>query len=157
MLNKIEEWVNQTNIEYKNQRVSCVCFTEDFKGFYPTSFLKNAYFVVVNNIPKPNFPRLRELGLGDFIDMRVDAITYKNTYYILPHVAQNLRLHFHELVHVAQWAHLGAPNFIRRYIDEIQRHGYADAPLEVMAYGFDSHYAYGREKLDIPNRVSEKI
>ncbi|MFK5915186.1 MAG: hypothetical protein QM484_12500 [Woeseiaceae bacterium] len=157
MLNKIEQWIDQTNIDYKNERISCDCFIDDFNGFYPISFLKQAYFVVVEDIPKPNFPSLREIGLGDFIDMKVDGITYKNIYYILPHVAQNLRLHFHELVHVAQWGNLGAGNFIQRYISEIQSHGYADAPLEKMAYGLDTHYASRGEKLDVPSYVSEKI
>ena len=53
-------------------------------------------------MPKPHFPEFRQMGLGDFTDMSVEGITYKNTYYILPHVARTLRLHFHELVHVAQ-------------------------------------------------------
>ena len=158
MLNKIEQWIDQTNIDYRKERISCDCFIDEFKGFYPISFLKQAYFVVVNNIPKPDFPGLREIGLGDFIDMKVDGITYKNTYYILPHVEKNLRLHFHELVHVAQWEKLGAVNFIQRYIGEIESNGYADAPLEKMAYGLDAHYDANRgKKLDVPSYVSEKI
>lgn len=157
MLNQIEQWIDQTNIDNKNQRVSCNLFMENFKGFYPASFLKESYFVVVNNIPKPDFSGLREIGLGEFIDMRINGITYKNTYYILPHEEQNLRLHFHELVHVAQWKNLGAINFIRRYIKEIQHYGYDGAPLEKMAYGLDAHYANGGVKLDIPSYVSENI
>jgi len=157
VLNQIEQWIDQTNMDYVNQRVSCECFSADFTGFYPLSFLKKSYFVVVENIPKPDLPGLREIGLGDFIDMRVDGITYKNTYYILPHVAENRRLHFHELVHVAQWGNLGAVNFIQRYIEEIQNYGYAEAPLEKMAYGLDAHYSNKGQKIDVPNYVSEKI
>lgn len=157
MLDKIEQWIDQTNFDYTNQRICCDCFTDDFIGFYPASFLEQAYFVAVDDIPKPDFPELREMGLGDFIDMNVDGITYKNTYYILPHIAQNLRLHFHELVHVSQWGYLGAFNFIQRYITEIQTHGYADAPLEIMAYSLDAHYANRGEILDVPRYVTEKI
>ncbi|MBE7216521.1 hypothetical protein MK852_20590 [Shewanella benthica] len=157
MLNKIEQWIDKTNLDYESQRASCTCFADDFDGFYPASFLENAYFVVVDNIPKPDFPGLREIGLGDFIDMKVDGITYKNTYYILPHVAKNPRLHFHELVHVAQWEILGAVNFIQRYIEEIQNYGYADAPLEKMAYGLDAHFTNNGEKINVPAHVSEKI
>ena len=39
--------------------------------------------------------------------MTVNGVTYKNTYYIIPQAAEILRLHFHELVHVAQWGNLG--------------------------------------------------
>ncbi|GAA3722262.1 hypothetical protein GCM10022421_33690 [Oceanisphaera sediminis] len=97
------------------------------------------------------------MGLGDFIDMEAHGITYKNTYYVLPHLASNLRLHFHELVHVAQWGHLGAIPFIERYITEIKTLGYGEAPLEKMAYGFDSHFMNGGEKIDVPNYVAQKI
>ena len=41
--------------------------------------MRGSYFVVVDNIPKPNFPELREAGLDDFIDLEVNGITYKNT------------------------------------------------------------------------------
>ena len=102
MLYQIEKWIEQTNIEYQKQRISCSKFFDEFDGFYPIDFLQNTYFVIVDTIPKPNFPELRQIGLRDFMDMELDGITYKNTYYILPQHASNLRLHFHELVHVAQ-------------------------------------------------------
>lgn len=102
MLEQIENWIDSTNLKYSSQKVSCDKFSSEFDGFYPTEFLKNAYYVVVDQIPKPDFVGLREMGLGDFVDMDAAGITYKNTYYILPHVATNLRVHFHELVHVAQ-------------------------------------------------------
>jgi len=80
MLDKIEKWIDKTNLDFTNQRICCYKFTDNFEGFYPHSFLKQAYFVVVDEIPKPDFPELREIGLGDFIDMDVDAITYKTTH-----------------------------------------------------------------------------
>ncbi|WP_111976729.1 hypothetical protein [Algibacillus agarilyticus] len=157
MLHQIESWIDQTNIDYQDKKISCSKFFDEFKGFYSLEFLQKSYFVITDEIPKPNFPELREMGLGDFIDMEVSAITYKNTYYVLPQWASDLRLHFHELVHVAQWAHLGAIPFIERYIIEIQTSGYNEAPLEKMAYGFDSHFMNGGEKVDVPNYVVQKI
>jgi hypothetical protein len=157
MLNEIEQWINQTNDKYKGQRVCCGKFSEKFNGFYSQEFLQQAYYVVVNSIPKPDFPELRQMGLGDFIDMEVEGITYKNTYYVLPHVADNLRLHFHELVHVAQWSQLGAISFMQRYINEIQSYGYDEAPLEKMAYAFDTHFSQNGKKVDVVNYVSQKI
>jgi hypothetical protein len=97
------------------------------------------------------------MGLGDFINLDVDGITYKDTYYIKQHCADNLRLHFHELVHVAQWKQLGAVNFIQRYINEINYYGYSKAPLEAMAYLCDAHFSKGGDKVDIPSYVSKKI
>lgn len=157
MLQQIEQWIDQTNLKHQEQRVACAEFFDEFKGFYSLDFLQQAYFVIVDEIPKPHFPELRDLGLGDFIDMDVNGITYKNTYYVLPHLASDLRLHFHELVHVAQWQILGSIAFMERYITEIQTKGYYDAPLEKMAYAFDSHFINGGEKIDVPHFIAQKI
>ena len=155
MLNEIEQWIEQTNNEYKDQRVCCTKFFKQFEGFYSQQFLQQVYYVVVDTIPKPDFPELRKMGLGNFIDMEVQGITYKNTYYILPHVVNTLRLHFHELVHVAQWSHLGAVPFIQRYINEIQTCGYDNAPLEKMAYSLDANFSRNGKKVDVISHVSQ--
>lgn len=157
MINRIEDWIDETNREYQSQRHSCMTLEAAFSGFYPAQFLRDSYFVVVEHIPKPNFPELRNMGLGDFIDMPVNGITYKNTYYVLQMQANDLHLHFHELVHVVQWGLLGTDGFISRYINEIQRYGYDYAPLEQMAYSLEHHYHSGGVPLDVPSYVQSKV
>jgi hypothetical protein len=157
VINRIEGWIDETNREYQSQRHSCSTLEAAFSGFYPTQFLRDSYFVVVEHIPKPNFPELRQMGLGDFIDMPVNGITYKNTYYVSKKQANSLRLHFHELVHVVQWSLLGAEDFISRYINELQKYGYESAPLEQMAYFLDHHYHSGGAQLDVPTYVQSKM
>lgn len=119
--------------------------------------MRGSYFVVVDNIPKPNFPELREAGLDDFIDLEVNGITYKNTYYLQPRFVGELRLHFHELVHVVQWGLLGAHTFINRYINEIQSQGYDHAPLEKMAYALGDYFSMGGKPLDVQSYVHSKL
>ena len=157
MLKKIEDWIDLTNERFSNQRQSCALFSQKFAGFYSEEFLSNSYFVIVDCIPKPDFPELHQAGLGDFLDMEIQGITYKNTYYIVPSVAQNLRLHFHELVHVAQWKTLGAIGFLQRYISEVQSLGYEEAPLEKIAYAFDYHFSQGSKEFDVPDYIEKKI
>ena len=157
VLEQIEQWIDATNIKYKTQRISCEKFASEFAGFYPVEFLKNAFYVSVDEIPTPNFPFLREMGLDDFIDMDAAGTTYKNTYYMLPYVADNLAVHFHELVHVAQWSELGAEAFMLRYTTEIQQVGYAAAPLEVMAYGLDKHFTNNGNKINVPEHVVQAL
>jgi hypothetical protein len=155
MLARLEQWIDQTNFDYRQNRICCEHLHDEFNGFYPLSFLQETFYVVVDVIPKPDFPELRAIGLGDFIDMPVDGITYKNTYFVLPQFAQNLRLHFHELVHVAQWSHLGAETFITNYINEIQTYGYDYAPLETMAKNADTHFTNnGFDKFNVPDYVA---
>jgi len=144
MINKIESWIDETIEGHLNNRVSCECFAKVFNGFYPIDFLSRSYYVVVEQIPKPDFPELHQVGLGGFIDMPVDGITYKDTYFIKKDCEEDLELHFHELVHVLQWQILGASNFISRYITEIQQYGYDDSPLEKMAY-------------ELQNSISKKV
>lgn len=157
MIKKIENWIDETNLEFIAQAKSCACFEDDFKGYYAADFLHKASFVVLDDIPKPDFPELRQMGLGDFIDMPVKGITYKDTYFIREPFVQELRLHFHELVHVVQWNLLGVPNFINRYLLEIQQHGYHDAPLERMAYALDAYFAAGMRGIDVPLFLQAKI
>ena len=91
MLHQIEKWIDQTNIKYQEEKISCSKFVDEYKGCYPLGFLQQSYVVVVDTIPKPNFPGLRQKGLGDFIDREEHGITYKKTYYVVPQLAADLR------------------------------------------------------------------
>lgn len=157
MINRIEQWIKETNRLHQDQRQSCSVFEDEFRGFYSPDFLRTSYFVIVDSLPKPDLPELRQMGFGGFIDMPAAAITYMDTYYVSRPHADNLRLHFHELVHVVQWELLGITNFITRYMLEIQTHGYHQAPLERMAYTLDQHYASGGERLDVSTYVRSEM
>lgn len=157
MIGKIEQWIHQVNSSHKKVRQSCSFFDGYFKGFYSPGFLETAFFVVTNEIPKLDFPELREAGLGGFIDMDVSGITYNDTYYVKQGAANVLRLHFHELVHVIQWRELTPQGFIERYMREIQDFGYDEAPLEKMAYALDGHYQKKGRHLSVEQFVRENI
>ena len=157
MIGKIEQWIHQVNSSHKEVRQSCSVFEEHFKGFYSPDFLKTAFFVVTDKIPKPDLPELREAGLGDFIQLDVDGITYNDTYYVKQSAVNELRLHFHELVHVIQWRELTPQFFIARYLREIQNVGYNEAPLEKMAYGLDGHYQKQGRHLSVEQFVRENL
>lgn len=157
VIDKVEEWINKLNSSHKDVRQSCSVFEENFKDFYSPDFLKTAFFVVTDEIPKPNFPELREVGLGDFIDMDVEGITYKDTYYVKQGAVNEFRVHFHELVHVAQWRELAPQGFIERYIREILDFGYDEAPLEKMAYALDGNYQKQGKHFSVEQFVRENL
>ena len=157
MLNAIEKWIDSTNERHTKQRVCCDVFVEKFAGYFPGSFLKHAYYVVVDEIPKPDFPELRARGLGAFMDMQVNGITYKNTYYLVPDAEPIDRIHFHELVHVAQWSKLGAAGFISRYMNEILTGGYSASLLEKMAYFLDKTYSNGGPVVNVLEYVENNL
>lgn len=158
MLDLVESWIDETNHAYRKKCRTCSIFEHVFKGFYSQKFLSSSYFVIVESLPTPDFQQLREAGLGDFIDGDYDGITYKDTYYLLPHAADKVNIHFHELVHVIQWRALTAKGFIQRYISEMQTYGYGrQAPLEGMAYDLEDHFKDGRPPLDIGKHVLKNL
>mgnify|MGYP001822632094 CR=1 FL=1 len=157
MLAKINGWIDETLDDFAREMVACKCFAADFREYYKPEFLAASYYVVVPQLPKPDFPELRQLGFGDLIDADFNGITYKNTYFVKQGKERNLNLHFHELVHVVQWQILGAEAFILRYMDEILRYGYEDAPLEKMVYALEDHFVKGNPPLDIRTHVQQKI
>ncbi|TCS32905.1 hypothetical protein EDC30_11916 [Paucimonas lemoignei] len=157
MLDFLDFWIDETNKSHEPDRRSCSIFQEPFKGFYTPEFLKSSYFVVVDKLPKPDTPMLRDAGLGDFIDMDFNGVTYKDTYYVLPRAVQELSLHFHELVHVVQWRELTAKPFISRYIDEYTRLGYRNMPLEEMAYGLEERFSKDEMPFDVEEHVLQNL
>ena len=157
MLAKINDWIDETLESWGREKVACKCFAAAFEGYYTQEFLAASFYVVVPQLPKPDFPELRQLGFGDLIDTDFNGITYKNTYFVKQGKERNLNLHFHELVHVVQWQILGAEAFIIRYMDEILRYGYEDAPLEKMAYALEDHFVKGAPPFDIRMHVQQKI
>ena len=157
MLDKINGWIDETLANHTSERIACDCMATDFEGYYPPAFLADSFYVVVPQLPKPDFPELRQLGFGDLIDTDFNGITYKNTYFVKQGKERNLNLHFHELVHVLQWQTLGAEAFIIRYMDEILRYGYEDAPLEKMAFALEAHFMGGGAPFDIGAHVQQKI
>lgn len=157
MLDKINGWIDQTLEDYSNAKVSCERFASHFNGFYPPAFLATSYYVAVPQLPKPDFPELRQAGFGSLIDRDVNGITYKNTYFIKEGKENRLKLHFHELVHVLQWQTLGATGFINRYMEEILRFGYEDAPLEKMAFALEEHFVKGGAPFNIYRHVQQEI
>ncbi len=153
----MNEWINLTNISFACQMQDCSRFISVFEGFYSAEFLARSYFVVVDSLPMPDFLEFHQTGLYDEINKGANAITYKNTYYLLHRVARDLSVHFHELVHVAQWKHLGYGAFIARYMTELQSLGYEEAPLEKMAYKCEQNFTNRGPKIDVPTYIASQM
>jgi len=156
MIELVESWIDGVNEAHKSDRRPCSVLQHQFEGYYRPELLRSSYFVIVNTLPMPKMPELREAGLGDFVDNedQLGGITYKDTYYLVPDAARDVGIHFHELVHVIQWRTLGAQNFIQRYMEEIQRFGYSEkAPLEGMAYGLQRMFEKGVVPFDVERKV----
>jgi hypothetical protein len=77
-------------------------------------------------------------NLPDFADMA--AITFVDV--VVSHEEFTDALLFHELVHVVQYAQLGAKEFATRYVNGFIRGGnYEEIPLEKQAYALESRFS----------------
>jgi hypothetical protein len=52
-------------------------------------------------------------------------------------------VHFHEVVHVLQWATLGVAAFLPTYAVGIAQHGYRGSPLESAAFDLQDRFERG--------------
>lgn len=141
MIFNIMDWVSTTNQAHHGKRQSCNQLGTHLDGFFTPELLNHAGFVVVNQLPRPPLAVVQQLGLHQLLSPTAVGITLNDTYYLKPRAAGQLRVHFHELIHVLQWQELGAKPFIQRYLKEILTYGYRQAPLEEKAYGFEHRYA----------------
>ena len=108
--------------------------------YYDQDTLATSKVIPVTRVP---VPPLSALGLARFVEFEqtdMAGITYLDTYFVRADHIRDESLHFHELVHVMQWRVLGPEKFLERYADGLERFGYRDSPLEVVAYDLQGRF-----------------
>ncbi len=141
-LPEIKTWIEGTLASHRamERQVTSYVFPR-LATYYSTQLLASSRVVEVPRVP---IPPLAALGLPDFAEFEngdYEGITYLNTYFVQASVATGESLHFHELVHVAQWQHLGADRFLVAYaLGYLLAGGYRANPLEVMAYDLQARF-----------------
>ena len=125
--------------------------------YFSVETLALANVVLVDRLP---IPPLSSWGLTRFVDFErsdPDAITYLDTFFLKRHQSKNEAIHFHELIHVIQWRVLGPENFLRSYADGLERFGYRENPLEVMAYDAEKRFVTSTAGFDAEQFVVENL
>ncbi|NOG30550.1 hypothetical protein HLB35_00025 [Halomonas sp. TBZ9] len=153
----ITQWVEKTNQAFAPHRRSCRKWKAPLAGYFSERFLSQCHYVIVPEIPLPDESLLQSVGIESAFFNHVAGLTLDNTYYLLPSVADALNVHFHELIHVAQWQHLGAVGFVSRYLHEWSAHEYHEMPLERMAYALEAAFLEGCSKIDVPEYVRQRL
>jgi hypothetical protein len=152
----ITQWIDDQLLKSSSHAKSIKSFGfKRLPQYYSDRVLCSAKSVVVNELP---IPPLVALGLtrpefANFAQGNYSAITYKNTYFIRSEGALNESIHFHELVHVVQWDHLGVENFLLAYAIGLLQSGYRNSPLEAMAYTHTARFDRGTEPYDVEKGV----
>ena len=124
--------------------------------YFSANTLTSAKVVLVDQLP---IPPLSSWGLTRFADFErgtFNGITYLNTFFLKRRELRNEAIHFHELIHVIQWRILGPENFLRLYADCLERFGYGDSPLEIMAYDAEAAFK-ANDVFDAEIMVAQKL
>jgi hypothetical protein len=137
----ITDWIRKILAEHASvsRPVASLGFRR-LPHYYDEQMLISTKVVIVPRVP---VPPLSAMGLDRFSDFeQIDAagITYLDTYFVRADQAHSESLHFHELVHAIQWRLLGPERFLAVYADGLERSGYRNSPLEVMAYSLQERF-----------------
>ena len=143
-------WIRKTLAEHVGAAKSVASF--DFHrlpSYYGAQLLASSKVVVVSRVPVPPLSAMGLDRFGDFEQMDAGGITYLDTYFVRADYAHDESLHFHELVHVIQWRLLGPEKFLALYADGLERVGYRNSPLEVMAYDLQDRFECETQPFDV--------
>jgi hypothetical protein len=125
--------------------------------FYPAEILTASKVVAVQRTPVPPLSAMGLERFADFERMSTAGTTYLDTIFIRAKHAGNESLHFHELVHVVQWRILGPERLLWLYADRLERFGYRNSPLEVVAFDLQDQFDAGCEPFDAEAEVRRRL
>ncbi len=154
-LPRVRQWIDEYLEQYSDQ--ARTVHSLGFKRLatcFPQELLVRAKVVTVTRVP---FPPVENFGLPEFAPMQqmaFDGITFKDTFFLQQgHSSESL--HFHELVHVVQWAKLGVDNFLLAYGFGLIQCGYEQSPLEKMAYTLQRGFEQGMSHPQAVRHIEE--
>ena len=154
----VRDWIAETLAASAAQAKPVSSFNFPRLPYYYTSdLLARAKIVFVDKCPVPPLSAIGLHQFADFEKLNASGITYLDTYFVLRHEAERESLHFHELVHVIQGELLGAERFLALYADGLEKHGYRDSPLEVMAYDHEARFNSNAEPYAVEKAVRKQL
>ena len=151
-------WIQQTLAQHAAQAHTVASL--GFKRlplYFSSEVLSSAKVVYVPTVPVPPLSAIGLQQFADFENMNAGGITYLDTFFAQEEMRGQESLHFHELVHVIQWQVLGPKTFIAAYADGLERIGYRQSPLEVMAYTLESVFKNSPNPFDVAAVVRDQL
>jgi hypothetical protein len=154
----VRDWIERTLAAHRTEARSVASYRfARLPQFYSPVFLETAFVVIVPRLPLIPMTSLGLPELEAFEKAEHPAITYRNTSFMLESGSSDESLHFHELVHVIQWQHLGVEGFLSAYATGLIKHGYRENPLEAMAYDLQAHFDQGGQPMDVKSAVRSRL
>jgi len=154
----IQKWIDTTlaSHEANARSVQQLGFAR-LPQYFSKIFLNNAKCVSISSVPVPPLSAIGLIGFSDFEKDQYDGITYKDTYFLNSTRMKDESLHFHELVHVIQWQHLGVEKFLTAYALELRQFDYQGNRLEIMAYKHQANFEKNKRPYDVEESVKKEL
>jgi hypothetical protein len=154
----ITGWIDRTLAAHAKEAHSVASFGfKRLPTFYSAECLARAKVVAIERVPVPPLTSIGLPEFGEFERGIYTGITFKDTYFVAATQRGNESLHFHELVHIVQWAHLGVEKFLLAYAAGLASNGYRNSPLEAMAYDLQAYFDQNGRPGDIESAVRNKL
>ncbi len=158
-LPEVRAWIDRTLAAHAAQ--ACPVADFGFKrlgSYFSTALLASARAIPVAQVPAPPLASMGLTGFDEFENLDAAGITYLSSYFVRQGYARSESLHFHELVHVVQWQHLGPERFIMAYaLGHLLSGGYRSNPLEEMAYGLQARFDANTPAFDLAAIVRPEL
>ena len=155
-LPRVRRWIDEFLDAHKDRSRSVASLGfQRLHAWFPQELLQRAEVVTIAEVP---FPPVERFGLPEFAPMQqmtFAGITFKDTFF-LQEGQSSESLHFHELVHVVQWARLGVDSFLLAYGVGLIEFGYEQSPLEQMAYAFQRDFERGTPPQELVHIIEER-
>ena len=154
----VHSWIRETLASHSNaaKPVSSQGFVR-LPRYFSVELLASTKFVIVDKAPMPplskmGLARYAKFETGDFV-----SITYLDTFFLKKGRAADERLYFHDLIHVVQWSLLGPERFLATYADDLEKYGYRDSPLEMMAYNAETTFVQSANIFNAEELVASEL
>ena len=158
-LPEVRAWIDRTLAAHAAQAhpVAGLGFTR-LGSYYSAALLASAMAIPVVKVPAPPLASMGLAGFDEFENLNAAGITYLSSFFVLHGYERDESLHFHELVHVVQWQHLGPERFIMAYaLGHLLSGGYRTNPLEEMAYDLQARFDASSPAFDVAAIVRPEL
>jgi hypothetical protein len=130
---------------------------ERLKGYYPNTLLQRVKRVIVDRCPIPPLSFTGIPQLGEIETWDIKGIPWENTIFIRRDLADWDVVHFHEMLHIIQWEHLGTERYLTAWAIGTITQGYRDNPLEEMAFRHQARFETEEKPYNIFKEVTAEI
>lgn len=148
-LPRVKGWIDGLLHQYSPQakRIVDLNFLR-LPQYFSKGILETTKVVYIDRPPQIPLSSLGLTQFQDFERMRIDGVTFYDTFFVRQPLSGVEYLHFHELIHVAQWRFLGTDRFLLLYGLELLKNNYNNSLLETMAYQLQSRFQNSTNPFD---------